>query len=158
MREPDGTREELIAELERLRLRIAELEGADTNRRHTTEALQESEERFRILGEMMHEGFVVVDYEGRMTYVNDRFCEMTEYSPEEVVGRFPTEFVEEPDIAVLKQQFTAAKKGDPNVCETAYMCKGGRRIPLLSSGNPDFVSDVLYVGVRMILTDISERI
>ena len=47
-----------------------------TERRRMERALRDSEQRYRTLVERMNEGVGIADTEMRITYVNERFCEM----------------------------------------------------------------------------------
>jgi len=57
----------------------------ESHRAH--EALLESEERFRIIFQHAAVGAALVDVEGRMLVVNDRYCEITGHSREQLVGK-----------------------------------------------------------------------
>ncbi|MBX4970606.1 PAS domain S-box protein [Rhizobium binae] len=57
-----------------------------TERVRSQQALKESEERLRALFSQSAAGIGQTDLEGRMTLVNQRFCEMLGYQREELVG------------------------------------------------------------------------
>jgi PAS domain S-box-containing protein len=57
-----------------------------TERVHSQQALKESEERLRALFSQSAAGIGQTDLKGRMTLVNQRFCEMLGYQREELVG------------------------------------------------------------------------
>jgi PAS domain S-box-containing protein len=50
-------------------------------------AVHASEQRNRLLIERMNEGLAMLDRNGTMHYVSDRFCEITGYRREELVGK-----------------------------------------------------------------------
>lgn len=58
-----------------------------TERKAAERALRESEEKYRTLIENMHEGVVVVDHRDTIQLVNQRLCEMLEYTEAELIGR-----------------------------------------------------------------------
>ncbi|AXA91732.1 PAS domain S-box protein [Massilia sp. YMA4] len=59
----------------------------DISRRKTEqEALRQSESRLRLLYEYAPVGIVLSDLEGRLTFANRKFVEMSGYPPEELVG------------------------------------------------------------------------
>jgi diguanylate cyclase (GGDEF)-like protein/PAS domain S-box-containing protein len=49
-------------------------------------APSETEDHFRILIELAADGILVMDAAGRIVLANSRFCEMTGYEPDEIVG------------------------------------------------------------------------
>ena len=57
-----------------------------TTRKQAEEALRHSEERFRAIVTQATVG-IAETQDGRFTYVNDRYCEMTGYSRQELVGK-----------------------------------------------------------------------
>ena len=71
-------------ELRELRQRVAELEALEVEHKRTREALQESEEKYRALTENVPNGIFISDIE-RLVYVNQRLCEITGFSREELL-------------------------------------------------------------------------
>src|SRR5207248_471384 len=57
-----------------------------TDRKLAENALRESELRYRTLIDRMREGLARVDNDGILQFVNDRFCEITGYSRDELIG------------------------------------------------------------------------
>ena len=86
MKDHDKTREQLIAELEELRGRVSALETSETEWRRTEEALQESEERFRLLAEAIPQPIWRSDADGNVTEFNRRWHEYTGQTAEEAKG------------------------------------------------------------------------
>ena len=90
---PFGPNELMIQVTNALRRRELEIE----NRRHREELekqvsqrtadLAESENSCRGLMETMSEGLATIDEKGRLTYVNDRLCEMLQCSKSDLIGR-----------------------------------------------------------------------
>src|ERR1051326_5575598 len=58
-----------------------------TDRKLAENALRESEARYRTLIERMREGVAQKDVDGTLQFVNARFCDMTGYSRDELIGR-----------------------------------------------------------------------
>src|SRR5205085_2469624 len=65
-----------------------------TERKRGEAALKESEEKYRSLIETMRGGFAMYDVDDRITYVNDRFCELLGYSRHELVGTSSYNYVD----------------------------------------------------------------
>ncbi len=63
-----------------------------TDRKHAEDALRESEVRFRTQFDLSPQAIAFTEVStGRMIDVNQKFCEMTKYTKEEVLGRTTTE-------------------------------------------------------------------
>ena len=63
-------------------------------RKRREAALRQGEERFRLLVEMMDEGYVLTDRHGVLVSVNDRFARLLGYTPSDVIGHALLDFVE----------------------------------------------------------------
>jgi PAS domain-containing protein len=57
-----------------------------TDIRKTKDALHESEERYRRVVNTMRDGLVIASKDGKIQFVNSAFCEMHQYSEEELIG------------------------------------------------------------------------
>ena len=86
MKDQEKTKEQLIAELEELRGRVSALEASETEWRRTEEALQESEERFRLLVEAIPQPIWRSDADGNVIEFNRRWHEYTGQTAEEAKG------------------------------------------------------------------------
>ena len=58
-----------------------------TERKRTDVALRESEYKLRTLFTSMNEGLTQVDSDEFIEFVNDRLCEITGYTRDEMVGK-----------------------------------------------------------------------
>jgi PAS domain S-box-containing protein len=96
--EREQAQEELRAYKEHLEemvaARTAELEAANTRYRkqvvetlQAQEALRESEERFRKLGESAKDAIIIMDVDGRISFWNKAAQGMFKYRPDEVLGQ-----------------------------------------------------------------------
>ena len=70
-----------------------------TERKQAEAALRESEERFRSLFEHAASGMAQIDATGRFVNVNDRFCQITGYSREELLNKLGPLDLDHPDDA-----------------------------------------------------------
>ena len=82
--------EVLVRKLEKKALELErtnrELSAEVAERKHAEEKLRESEERFRATFEQAAVGIAHVDVGGRFLRVNDKLCEITGFSREELLG------------------------------------------------------------------------
>ncbi len=75
MRDQDKSKEQLIAELERMRLSVAELLEKESRLLETENQLRESEERFRLLYKNTPLGYQSLDEAGRLIEVNQAWLD-----------------------------------------------------------------------------------
>jgi len=70
----------------------------------TEEALQESEQKYRILLETTSEGFWMLNPELKTIEVNKSLCKMLGYSADEMLGKTPFDFVDEKNRNIFIEQ------------------------------------------------------
>jgi PAS domain S-box-containing protein len=126
--------------------------------RQSENALRETEERYRLLIETMNEGLGMVDNKGIRTFVNRKFCEMTGYPKEELIG-YPAAklYVEEENQKIFQEQRIKREKGEDDPYEIVITHKDGNKIQVLVSPKPVYDKDGQYVGSIAIFTDITDR-
>ena len=134
-----------------------QLEGEIHERKLAEGELKESEGRFRMLVETMRDALGVQDENGIITYVNQRACEMTGYSKEELIGHPPTDFIEEPYRSVYAEEFAKRRDGVSSTYELTWTGKDGRRILTSSSSAPIFDLEGNFKGSFAVFTDITKR-
>jgi PAS domain S-box-containing protein len=78
--------DQLLAERDELRRRLAELEGAEAARKKAEQSLRESEERFRTFASHTYDWECWHDAEGKLVYTSPSCHRMTGYTPEEFYG------------------------------------------------------------------------
>jgi PAS domain S-box-containing protein len=81
------TREQLLKELEALRLRVAQLEALEAERRQAEEALRQSEQKYRLLAENVTDLIYVMDMKMKVTYLNPSITRLLGFSVEEGMAR-----------------------------------------------------------------------
>lgn len=126
-----------------------------TLRRQSEEALRTSEEKYRFLVETMRGGIVLFDAELRVTFVNDRLCELLGYTREQAIGQPFVHFVDAAVIPLVMAQHEHRLRGESSSYELLLRHKDGRQIPLLLSGSPLFDKQGNYNGSIVVTTDIS---
>lgn len=126
-----------------------------TERREAEEALRESEENYRSLVETMHGGLAVFDTEFRVTYVNDRFCQLMGYTREEAVGLQPTDLVDEIYHPLVHSHLERLQNAESTSYEIPLRHKNGTPIFVLLSGSPLLDEAGKYSGSFVVATDIS---
>jgi len=130
-----------------------------TERRRSSERIEESERRYRGMVELSPVGIVTVDLEGVVTSCNKAFEEMTGYSEEELVGKHFTKLppARLRDVAKYVRMFGAVMAGrTPDPFESTWTRKDGTheqgevRVALMKREGKLF-------GVQVIVQDVTER-
>ena len=128
-----------------------------TQLKHTEQALQESEERFRRLFDEAPVGYHECDIEGHITAVNRTELDMLSYTAEEMIGRHVWEFIVE---GVSQEAFKAKIAGTlkpGQAFERTYRRKDGGLLPVLIEDRLLLDSEGRVNGLRSTIQDITER-
>ncbi|HUX82257.1 MAG TPA: PAS domain S-box protein [Halothiobacillus sp.] len=131
---------------------VTEIKKAESARR-------ESEEKFRALVESTSDWIWEVDQSGRYTYVSPRVEVLLGYSPQEVLGKSPFDFMLPAEVQRVASLFRVPiDKREPIVdLENTCRCKDGSLKTLETSGLPFFDEKGEFAGYRGIDRDITER-
>jgi PAS domain S-box-containing protein len=119
--------------------------------------LIESEKRYRQIVETSQEGIWVLDENNKTTFVNEKTCEILEYSRAEMIGRTHLSFKDEKSIQSALESIERRKMGIRETMETKFVTKSGRTIWVQLSANPIFNDKGDYQGGLAMMTDITER-
>jgi two-component system CheB/CheR fusion protein len=132
--------------------------GHRAARREAEDALRESEERFRRTVHGSEAGYLFVDLEGRIKYVNEAWLRIHGYaSRNNVVGEHFTVTFLDQDKERAKQDFEKILSGQPIPAgEAKRSCKDGSVGYHTFSANPVLKSGKI-IGVEAFLIDITER-
>ncbi len=119
------------------------------------EAMRESEKRFRRLVETMNDGIGIQNENGLITYVNNKFCQMLDYKPDDFIGKPVMNFLDDHNRQILKNQTSIRKKGEVKPYEIEWTCKDGRKIQTIMSPQAIFDDNGQFKGSFSVITDIS---
>ncbi|MFW9800358.1 MAG: PAS domain S-box protein, partial [Candidatus Thorarchaeota archaeon] len=128
-----------------------------TDRRAEQQALEQTEERYRVLVETMNDGLAIDDEHGNLVYANDAFCEMLGRSQEEVVGRPWHEFTKDKDVEWVQAKISARKEGRAGRYELEWLNKNGEVVPTIISAAPLEDHDGTFLGTFGVITEISAQ-
>ncbi len=130
-----------------------------SERMRAEERLRESEEEFRNLVESTSDWVWKVDERGVCTYTSPRVHDMLGYTPEEVVGKMPFDFMPPEEARRVGEIFRSIADSRENITclENVNLHKDGRRVVLETSGRPFFDGAGNLRGYRGINRDITER-
>jgi len=131
-----------------------------TERKELQASLQESEARFRDVAEASSDWIWETDEELRLSYVSGRFSDMTGASPESVLGRRYTDFLQPGDAALSWERHLidlAARRSFRDVHARLQDAAGEARICRLS-GRPVLDPRGRFQGYRGTASDVTAEI
>jgi PAS domain S-box-containing protein len=159
MEDKDKTKEQLIAELEDLRRRVAELGAAEAKCDQAEEALQKCEDKLKTVFESANDEICYTHIDGTVLDVNHKIESIFGYKPEEVIGKNYTEFsvLSPEDLELSAQIISDIVEGKPGrVLEFEAFRKDGSRVFI--EVNSKVIKEAGEVkGFLNIIRDISER-
>lgn len=127
-------------------------------RRIADEALRESEERFRAVAEQAEAGIVIVDAGHRMSFVNDRYCEILGRTRDDLLGRTVQELTH-PDDWVFNEPLyqRAMADGASFTIEKRYLHPDGTAVWVRNVVSALRDGSGAIVGGLAVSLDITER-
>jgi len=132
----------------------AQREIAD--RKRAQEALRESEERYRAVAETAFTGIILLDTEGRLTFVNPAFAELLGYQPEALLGVSLGDLMEPEQFAKVREQARNHEGGARSQYELVLRRRDQRIRSVLASAAPVQNARSEHIGSVMVVTDISD--
>jgi PAS domain S-box-containing protein len=161
---PDGQRRNVAVSPMTLREERGKIIGAincfyDITERHRTEqALQQSEERYRAIVSQSIVGMVRANLEGRLTFVNQKFCEMLGYKEAELVGKTIRAVTHPADREQSMKQFKRMiAKREPYEWEKRFLRKDGSILWASVSASPVPDGTGKVRSAVAVIIDVSER-
>lgn len=127
-----------------------------TERKHREEALQNSEEKYRMLIDNIQEGVFIIQ-DAKLQFVNEAFARTAGYNVEEIIGRDFREFVAPEDRELVADRYYRRQAGEkvPEEYEFKVVRKDGTRIIVdMNVGLITYRGRVASMGI---LKDITER-
>jgi len=135
----------------------AAFEGRQSRLEERTQALQDSEQRFKQLVDVAQEGIWMADDRGMITYVNQRFADLLGYVNGTLLGRPVLDFIE-PDSRAGAQRTLGRRLSPPGQSQDLrFRRRDGSQVWGLVSSSPILGKDGALVGTVGMVTDITER-
>ncbi|MBD3189996.1 MAG: PAS domain S-box protein [Candidatus Heimdallarchaeota archaeon] len=118
---------------------------------------RQNEALYRGLIEKMHNGFVVLDKNSRIIYVNNKFCEMSGYLQNELLGRSVSDFLTKETGKAFEKQFAKRRKGTEEAYELIWKGKGAKKT--ISAIYPKMIRDEEgnFDGSFAVVVDITKQ-
>lgn len=136
---------------------IASQIGVVIDRLKARESLRESEEKYRNLVELLHEGIWVIDEHACTTYVNSRMAEMLGYPVAEMLGKELFHFMDERGREIADQNLERRRGGITETHGFEFVRKDGTRLYASLSTTPIMGKDGKYAGAIAGVQDITDR-
>jgi PAS domain S-box-containing protein len=129
-----------------------------TARKRAEEALRESEERFRVMADLLPQIIFETDVQGNLTYVNKQAFTLFGYPAEDTIIGLPSLTFHAPEErARVVDSIRRKIMGQPvESVEYTMLRKDGSTFPALVYSNP-FFKENKPAGLRGLIVDISER-
>ena len=130
-----------------------------TARKHAEQALRDSETRLRVMYERAPVGICEAGLDGRLRHVNPRFCEITGYAREELIGRTFQSITHPDDVAADVAAYARAAAGEqPSYrMEKRYVHKQGHVVWIDLTGSVVCDPDGAPAYGIGIVQDVTER-
>lgn len=126
-----------------------------SDRKRVETALQSSEEKYRRLIDTMRGGLIMYDIDDRVSYINDRACELLGYQRHEIMGKRAYEYVDASAMEIVKEQLAQRRRLESSSYEVLAKRQDGLPLYLLVSGSPLVDNQGAYNGCFVIAVDIS---
>jgi PAS domain S-box-containing protein len=116
-----------------------------------------SDERYRLLVETMNDGLGMQDRNGLFTFANNKLCEMTGYSRDELIGRSMTDILDAHNRKLYEEYTDKSLSEDSRAYELEILKRGGGALSVYVSPQVIKSPDGSLKGRFAVITDISER-
>jgi PAS domain S-box-containing protein len=128
-----------------------------TDRRRSDEALRHSEQRYRELAELLPAAICELDAEGRLTFANRGFAELTGWSREQATGQHYAAFLAPADHDRAAAAMAALGAGERRPGEELELRRADGSTVLAVVHNAPILRAGVFAGMRAVAVDITER-
>lgn len=141
--------------IKKLDKKIIQLEDEITRRKTAEQSLRESEAKYRSLVETGGAGIATIDLNTKLTFVNERACQMLGYSRSELLNKRIADLINPEDFAVVETFLNIGANAKTRIAiEFRAVQKSGQLIWLLT--NPTtIIIDEKITGYNAIMHDIT---
>jgi PAS domain S-box-containing protein len=135
----------------------AAFESRQSRLEERTQALQESEQRFKQLVDVAQEGIWIADDRGVITYANQRMADLLGYGNGSLLGRPIYDFMESESRPGVQRSLSRRAPRQGQSHDVRFRRHDGTPLWGLVSSSPILGKDGVLVGTVGMVTDITER-
>lgn len=128
-----------------------------TEQKRGEEALRQSEERYRMLFDLLPYGGEVLDVEGRIVDCSISNARLLGYGRDELIGRHISELFASDSKKIFMDKFAQVKQGLPVQAEVRMVRKDGTIIDVVRAGQPIRDAEGKVTGALALSVDITDR-
>ncbi len=128
-----------------------------TERQKLENDLQESEEKYRLLVSIAHEGIIALNSEDEIIFANPRMYEIVGTKEGELIGKSLFWYIPERGLAHAKYYLDFCKAGLGGEFELELLDAGGKVINALFSASPIKDQGGKWLGSMAVVSDITAR-
>ncbi|MCF8179177.1 MAG: PAS domain S-box protein [Sulfuritalea sp.] len=131
-----------------------------TERTTYEESIRASEKRFYDIARISADWFWEIDAEGRYTYVSDSVFELLGYTPDEIVGKTPFDFMPPEEAARVSKAFAAivSRREEFQDLDNITLHRDGSQRHVQTSGVPIIGAGGEFMGYRGLDKDVTQRL
>jgi PAS domain S-box-containing protein len=120
--------------------------------------LEESRERYRQIVETAHEGIWMLDENNRTVFVNQKMCDILEYTADEMLGKENFSFLDDKGRKLSAASLARRRKGIAENVDKQFVTKSGKLIWTNMSANPIYNKQGEYKGALAMISDITDKV
>lgn len=125
---------------------------------NTIQRLIEQDLQYKDIIERLNDGILQIDAHGFIVLVNEKFCKLTGYKEEELMGEFSINaLIPEEDREMTLQKMEARKQGESERYETRLIRKNKEITWVNVSASPNYDEQGRFLGATSIITNITDR-
>ncbi len=128
-----------------------------TDKKHAEQQLRQSEEKYRRIVETAGEGFLLMDEDLTIVDLNEAYCRMIGYAPDEILGKSPLDFSTEEFRQFIITNKDKLLSGKYQELEGTFVAKDGRNVPILVHSNTLRDDQGSSIGNMFFVTDMTEH-
>lgn len=129
-----------------------------TARKKVELELEESREKYRQIVETAQEGIWMIDENNKTVFVNQKMCDILEYSADEMLGKENTCFLDDKGRESSSVSLARRRKGVAENMDKQFITKSGKLIWTNMSANPIYGKQGEYKGALAMISDISVKV
>lgn len=119
--------------------------------------LKKSDVRYSQLIECMQEGFGQIDRNEKITFVNLKLAEILGYTPEEIIGKYFFDFMDDENKQKAQIYLKRRRKGIREQYDFEFLKKDGSKVFTKVESAPIYDENGNYNGAIGYISDITEK-